>query len=92
MAFIRLIRRIPLGVLLTSWALLIIVVLGKLVMGGPAAVEKYFWQLMYNHGDLGPVPNKVEWALVALALSSYALLTLTLLFFELRARKGIATK
>ena len=92
MAFIRLIRRVLLGVLLTFWALLIIVVLGKFVMGGPAAVEKYFWQLMYNHGDLGPVPNKLDWGTVILMLSSYALLTLALLLFELRGRGRIATK
>jgi len=84
---LRAIRLGVLGLLMIYWVIFIGSTFTNLIFGGGGAVEKYYWQLFYNHGALTPAPVRLQWGLFLLAQAIYLGITLALLFFEWRWRK-----
>ena len=84
------IRRVVLALLFCYWAAFITFTVAHLIGGGTAAVEKFYWQILYNHGALTEAPIRLNWKAFLLVQAVYLAITVVLLYFEWRSKKRSA--
>ena len=85
---LRSLRRGLMWLLIAYWAVFIGYTIKNLVQGGPEAVVRFYRHILYMHAGAQQVPTEWNWGPFLAAQAVYLAITLALIYFERRGRKG----